>query len=68
VTFYYDSGQDELVGNNMFWDDNHDAIASRDGDTLKIDVTTIMEDGRGLSKLREMRDSLEDAIAVHDGE
>jgi len=64
MTFYYDEDADELIGNNMFYED-HD-MAEHRGDTLAINVEWIMEEGRGLSKLREIRDSVDAAIEAHD--
>lgn len=63
MTFYYDSDADELVGNNMFYEDYD--LASREGDTLKINVTWIMSEGRGKSKLKEIRDAAQNAIDAH---
>lgn len=66
MTFYYDADADELVGNNA------GAFAEfRDGpnpgtDSLHIDVTEIMEDGRGRAKLREIRDAAQQAIHAHE--
>jgi hypothetical protein len=63
VTFYYDSDEDELVGNNMFYEDYD--LAERDGDTLRINVEWIMDEGRGEAKLREIRDSVQAALDAH---
>lgn len=66
MTFFYDAETDTLVGNNMFYEStNHRQIASVDFQTLEIDVTVIMEDGRGLGKLREMRNAIDAAIDAH---
>lgn len=56
MTFYYDADENDLVGNRAA------EYAEFDGDSLVIDVDTIMEDGRGLRKLREMRDAVDGAI------
>ena len=64
MTFYYDEEADELVGNNVFHDDV--GFGTVDGDTLRLDVTAVMEDGRGLRKLHEMRDAIEGAIETHE--
>jgi len=66
MTFYYDSDADELVGNNMFYEDYD--LAERDDDTLRINVEWIMEEGRGEAKLREIRDSVEAALDAHSDE
>lgn len=66
MTFYYDEDEDELVGNNMFYD-GYD-LATRDGDTLKINVEWIMEEGRGESKLKEIRDAAQNALDAHSEE
>lgn len=60
MTFYYDEEAEELVGNNMFYEDYN--IAEADGDSLVIDVNWIMEEGRGVRKLQEMRDAIDSAI------
>lgn len=64
MTFYYDEVEDELVGNNMFYDDYD--LAERRGDTLAINVGWMMREGRGLSKLREMRSAIDAAIEAHE--
>jgi len=66
VTFYYDEDENELVGNNAF--DDRLGFATEDGDTLRMDVEFIMEEGRGLSKLREMRDAVDAAIDANSEE
>jgi hypothetical protein len=69
MTFYYDHEEDELVGNNMFAEDvPYGPLAEQDGDTLRIDVEEIMEEGRGLRKLNEMKSAIQGAIDEHDGE
>jgi len=66
MTFYYDSDENELVGNNAF--DERLGFATEDGDTLRMDVEFIMEEGRGLKKLREMRDAVDAAIEANAGD
>lgn len=66
MTFYYDDEANELVGNNAF--DERLGFATADGDTLRMDVDFIMEEGRGLSKLREMRDAVDAAIDANSEE
>lgn len=63
MTFYYDSDADELVGNNMFYEDYD--LAEVDGDTLRINVEWIMEEGRGEAKLKEIRDAAQSALDEH---
>lgn len=63
MTFYYDEDENELVGNNVFYEDFE--MAEKDGDTLRIDVDWIMEEGRGEYKLKEIRDAVERAIEVN---
>jgi len=63
MTFYYDSDADELVGNNMFYEDYD--LAERDGENLRINVAWIMEEGSGEAKLREIRDAAQDALDAH---
>lgn len=60
MTFYYDDDAGELVGNNMFYEDYE--LAERDGDSLVINVDWIMEEGRGVRKLEEMRNAIDSAI------
>lgn len=60
MTFYYDADEEELVGNNMFYDDYD--MAEVDDDSLVINVDWIMEEGRGIRKLEEMRDAIDSAI------
>lgn len=64
MTFYYDAEADELVGNNVF--DEDIGFGEVDGDTLYLDVTKVMEEGRGLRKLTEIRDAVESAIEAHE--
>lgn len=66
MTFYYDDETDTLVGNNMFYEGAYGPIADRNGDTLEIDVTEIMEHGRGMKKLREMQSAIQSAIDAHE--
>jgi len=63
MTFYYDTDDDELVGNALF-DERYGPIAEQDGDTLRISVEQIMEEGRGIKKLEEMEGAIQDAIAA----
>lgn len=60
MTFWYDEDTNELVG-NMAFDDEY-GYASEEGGELHIDVDTIMEEGRGTGKLKEMIRSIEEAI------
>jgi len=64
MTFYYDEDENELVGNNMFYEDYD--LAERRDDTLAINVEWMMDEGRGLSKLREMRDAIDAAIEANE--
>lgn len=64
MTFTYDEGENELVGNNMFYEDYN--LAKRRNDSLVIDVEWMMEEGRGLSKLREMRSAIDAAIEANE--
>ena len=66
MTFYYETDTDRLVGNNMFYEYEYGTIAQVDGESLFIDVETIMEDGRGINKLKEMRSAIDDAIEAHE--
>lgn len=66
MTFYYDEDTNELVGNNAF--DDRLGFAIEDDDTLRLDVDFIMEEGRGLSKLREIRDAAQRAIDANSEE
>ena len=66
MTFYYDSDENKLVGNNAF--DENLGFATEDGDTLRMDVEFITEEGRGLKKLREMRDAVDAAIEANAGD
>lgn len=68
MTFYYVEEDNELVGNNMFYEGDYGPLAERDGDSLVIDVTEIMEEGRGVGKLREMKRRVEDAIEANEDE
>jgi hypothetical protein len=63
MTFYFDSEENELVGNNAF--DERLGFASEDDDSLVMDVDFIMEEGRGLRKLREMRRAVDAAIEAN---
>lgn len=66
MTFYFDAEKNDLVGNNMFADDyGYGPLASRDGYELVIDVDEIMENGRALAKLREMRSAIDSAIEAN---
>lgn len=56
MTFYYDTDENDLVGNRAV------EYAEFDGDSLVIDVDHIMDEGRGVRKLREMRDAVDSAI------
>jgi len=59
MTFYYDGDENNLV-------DNHAGLFTTvDGDDVTIDVDYIMEEDRGLQKLREMGRAIEDAIAAN---
>jgi len=64
MTFYYDEDENELVGNNMFYEDYD--LAERRTDSLVINVEWMMDEGRGLSKLREMRDAIDAAIEANE--
>ena len=64
MTFYYDEDENELVGNNAF--DDGLGFAEQDGSNLRIDVDYIMEEGRGLGKLREMLSAIEGAIEANE--
>jgi len=66
MTFYYAPKDDELIGNNMFHTGDYGPLAERDGDTLKIDVSEIMENGRGVAKLHEMHLAIIEAIEAHE--
>jgi len=66
MTFYYDSDADELVGNNAFDDTN--GFAEQDGSNLVLDVTFIMEEGRAIKKLKEIRNATQYAIDAHSDE
>jgi len=66
MTFYYDEDKNELVGNNAFDEDL--GFAAQDDDTLRMDVDQIMEEGRGLRKLREMQSAVESAIEANGGD
>lgn len=63
MTFWYDKEADELIGNVAF--DDEYGYAEQDGTDLRIDVTTIMENGRGEGKLREMKGAIDDALEAH---
>lgn len=65
MTFYYDSDENELVGNNAF--DEDIGFAERDGDTVRFDVDCIMGEGGGLRKLKEIRNAVESAIEANEG-
>lgn len=60
MTFYFDRSANELVGNFI------GRFTTVDGDEVTIDVDGIMEDGRGLGKLREMQGAIEDAIDANE--
>lgn len=60
MTFYYDEETEELIGNNMFYEGYDMAYVA--GDSLIINVDWIMEEGRGISKLKEMRNAIDSAI------
>jgi len=66
MTFYYDEDKNELVGNNAFDEDL--GFAAQDDDTLRMDVDQIMEEGRGLRKLRGMQSAVESAIEANGGD
>lgn len=66
MTFYYDEDENELVGNNAFDEDL--GFAVQDDGTLRMDVDQIMEEGRGLRKLREMQSAVESAIEANGGD
>lgn len=68
MTFWYDSEDDELVGNRLM---EVTEIRQLDIDDMppevRIDVSAMMETGRGVSKLREMQNAITDAIEAHEG-
>ncbi|MDY6778992.1 MAG: hypothetical protein SV760_00265 [Halobacteria archaeon] len=64
MTFWFDDDENELVG-NMAFDDEYGYASEEDGE-LQIDVETIMEEGRGVGKLREMKRAIDAAIEAND--
>ena len=60
MTFYYDATDDALVGNNL-----GEFVEIDEDGTVTIDVTAIMDDGRGFDKLKEMSTAVTSAILRH---
>lgn len=56
MTFYFLEDENVLEGNHL------GRYTEIDGDEVRIDVDAIMEEGRGIQKLDEMRMRIEDAI------
>jgi len=66
MTFYYDEDENALCGNNAFHPEYGFSYVDDDGVTLVMDVDYIMDEGRGLKKLREIRDAADAAIEANE--
>ena len=62
MTFWYDEEENVLEGNRV------GAFTEVDGEQVTIDVDGVMEEGRGVDKLREMKRQIETAIEANDGD
>lgn len=60
MTFYWMEVENVFEGNRL------GAFTEVDGEMVTIDVDAIMERGRGVGKLREMRRAIDDAIEAHE--
>lgn len=56
MTFYYIEDENVLEGNRI------GKYTEVDGETVRIDVGAILEEGRGVDKLREIQQAIDDAI------
>ena len=60
MTFWYDEDENVLEGNRL------GTFTGVDGEHVTIDVDGIMEEGRGVGKLREMKRQIETAIEANE--
>lgn len=61
MTFYYVEDDNELEGNRV------GEFIEVDGENVSIDVSGIMDEGRGAAKLEEMQAAIQDAINANRG-
>lgn len=66
MTFYYDEDENELRGNNAFHPEHGFAYIEDDGSTVVFDVDYIMDEGRAMGKLKEMRSAIDAAIEANE--
>lgn len=62
MTFYFIEDENVLEGNRL------GEFTDVDGEMVQIDVDGIMEEGRGLDKLLEMRRQIDKAIEANGGD
>lgn len=60
MTFYYVEEDNVLEGNRL------GAFTEVDGESVTIDVDAIMDEGRGIDKLNEMKRQIDAAIEANE--